>query len=177
VSSLRSSEIDSILAPSTIRIQKCPFSRGCFTAANGLIASGGGLMFLKFVRCCCLLYGDVNPLAHILQTWHSLDQLLLQKFPKCVTDGSRGKRHFVQELLGCHTISPTASQNIEDNHLALSELHSFQFLGELFICHQLLFTYLSKLTIVKYYNTITFAAISYINVSQCGVLYRGPSPR
>ncbi len=177
MSSLRSSEIDSILAPSTIRIQKCPFSRGCFTAANGLIASGGGLMFLKFVRCCCLLYGDVNPLAHILQTWHSLDQLLLQKFPKCVTDGSRGKRHFVQELLGCHTISPTASQNIEDNHLALSELHSFQFLGELFICHQLLFTYLSKLTIVKYYNTITFAAISYINVSQCGVLYRGPSPR
>jgi hypothetical protein len=33
--------------------------------------------------------------------------------------------------------------------LALSELHAFQFLGELFICHQLLFTYLSKLTIVK----------------------------
>jgi hypothetical protein len=33
--------------------------------------------------------------------------------------------------------------------LALSELHAFQFLGELFICHQLLFTYLSKLQIVK----------------------------
>ncbi len=177
MSSLRSSEIDSILVPSTIRIQKCPFLKGGFTAAIGLITSGGGLMFLKFVRSYCLLYGDVNPLTHILQTRHSLDQLFLQKFPKCVTDCSRGKRHFVQELLGCHTISPTASQNIEDDHLALSELHAFQFLGELFICHQLLFTYLSKLQIVKNYNTPTFAAISYINVSQCGVLYRGLPPR
>ena len=138
------------MAHSTIRIQKCSFSKGCFTAAISLTASGGGLMFLKFVRCGCLLHGNVDPLPHVLKTGHSLDQLFLQKFPKCVTDGSRGKRHFVQELLGCHTISPAASQNIEDDHLALSELHSFQFLGELFICHQLLFTYLSKLTIVKY---------------------------
>ncbi len=126
-----------------------PLFIGGLAAAIGLIASGGGMMFLKFVRCCSLLYGNVDPLPHVLKTGHSLDQLFLQKFPKCVTDGSRSERHFIQELLGCHTISPAASQNIEDDHLALSELHAFQFLGELFICHQLLFTYLSKLTIVK----------------------------
>ncbi len=153
-----------------------PLFMGGLAAAIGLIASGGGIMFLKFVRGCSLLYGNVDPLPHVLKTGHSPNQLFLQKFPKCVTDGSRGKRHFVQELLGCHTISPAASQNIEDDHLALSELHAFQLLGELFICHQLLFTYLFKLTIVKIV-TCTFAAISYINVSQCGVLYRGLSPR
>ena len=106
----------------------------------------------------------IDPLAHVLQAWYTLNQFLLQELSKGITYCPWSKRDFVQELLWSDSILTAASKNVQDNHLTLCEFHALELFLKFNIAHHFVFTF--PLCLGFYHEVLQcrFASINYLLV-------------